>query len=250
MNTIQTNLPGDFPQRKIKDIVAENFHAVELFEKYKIDFCCKGNRSVQEALDEKKLSIPKFYKELSNVYQSNSAEKHNYNEWDLVELYEYIVRTHHTYVKSAIPLITLHIEKVINAHAKKYPFLLEVQHVFGLVANEMNGHMMKEENILFPLIKYLVDTQKFNEKPKTGGFGTIKNPIRQMEAEHVSAGGATEKLRELTDDYQLPEDACATFQVLYKELNEFEIDLHKHVHLENNILFPKAIKLEEKLLTN
>lgn len=243
-------MPDSFPQRKIKDIVAENFHTVPLFEKYKIDFCCKGQRSIQEAIDEKKLSINEFYDELSKVYESAISDVKSFEEWDLVELSDYIVATHHVYVKNAIPLITLHIEKVINAHSKKYPFLLELQHVFGALANEMNAHMMKEEKILFPLIKYLVDTSKFNEKPKTSGFGTIKNPVNQMESEHISAGSATEKLRELTDDYKLPEDACTTFQVLYKELNEFEFDLHKHVHLENNILFPRAIKLEEKLLAN
>lgn len=248
MNRVKSNTLDDFTGKKIKDIVSENFHTVELFEKYKIDFCCKGNRPINEALAEKNIPLANFYKEFINVYSSSSEEKHNFNKWELVTLSEYIVNKHHTYVKSAIPLITLHIPKVIKAHSKKYPFLFEVQHVFELLANEMTAHMKKEEIILFPLIKYLVDSQKFNEKPKTGGFGTIKNPIRQMEEEHISAGGATEKLRELTDDYRLPNDACTTFQILYKELNEFEVDLHKHVHLENNILFPRSIKLEEKLL--
>jgi regulator of cell morphogenesis and NO signaling len=128
--------------------------------------------------------------------------------------------------------------------------LSEVQNLFTKVAEEMKSHMMKEEQILFPLIKYLAETQKFNEKPKTGGFGTIKNPIRQMEAEHVSAGNAMDTIRKFTSNYVLPDDACTTFQVTYQELDEFEKDLHKHVHLENNILFPRAIELEELLIKN
>jgi regulator of cell morphogenesis and NO signaling len=163
-------------------------------------------------------------------------------------LTQYIVNNHHAYVKKAIPEITAHLEKVKNAHGKKHQFIGEVQNTFALIAEELTNHMIYEERILFPIIKYLTESQRFTERPKTGGYGTIKNPIRQMEAEHVSAGGAMEKIRALTNNYTLPSDACTTFQVTYKELDEFEKDLHKHVHLENNILFPRAIELEELLL--
>ncbi|MBA4406745.1 iron-sulfur cluster repair di-iron protein [bacterium] len=245
MHSTTMNSIKDFSKIKVKDVVTENSHASELFEKYGIDFCCNGNRSLQDALAEKEISNSEFLEELNKVNQSISSENQRYAEWDLNFLTQYIVNHHHAYVKSAIPEITAHLQKVYNAHVEKHPYIAEVQNTFSLVAEEMINHMMKEERILFPLIKYLTDTQKFNEKPKTGGFGTIKNPIRQMEAEHVSAGGAMEKIRTLTNNYSLPEDACATFQVTYKELNEFEKDLHKHVHLENNILFPRAIRLEE-----
>jgi regulator of cell morphogenesis and NO signaling len=248
MNTTTMKSVKDFSKIKVKDVVTENFHAAELFEKLGIDFCCNGNRPLQEALDEKQISEAKFFEELNKVNISISSDNQRYAEWELNFLAQYIVNNHHTYVKNAIPEITAHLQKVYNAHANKYPYIAEVQNTFALVAEEMISHMMKEERILFPLIKYLTETQKFNEKPKTGGFGTIKNPIRQMEAEHVSAGGAMEKIRTLTNNYSLPEDACTTFQVTYKELDEFEKDLHKHVHLENNILFPRAIELEEELI--
>lgn len=238
----------DFSKIKVKDVVTENFQAAELFEKLGIDFCCNGNRSLQEALAEKKISDSEFLEELKKVNLSISSDNQRFSEWDLNFLTQYIVNNHHTYVKNAIPVLTTHLQKVYNAHGEKYPYIADVQKIFNQVAEEMTNHLMKEERILFPLIKYLTETQKFNEKPKTGGFGTIKNPIRQMETEHVSAGGAMEKIRTLTNNYSLPEDACATFQVTYKELDEFEKDMHKHIHLENNILFPRAIALEEELI--
>jgi regulator of cell morphogenesis and NO signaling len=247
-NEIHTENVIDLSNLKIKDVVAQNFHSAELFEKLGIDFCCKGNRPLKEALNEKKISETKFLEELNKVNQSISLDDQRYTEWDLNFLTQYIVNNHHTYVKNAIPEITAHLEKVNNAHGKKYPYIAEIQNTFSLTAEEMISHMQKEERILFPVIKYLTKSQKFKEKPKTGGFGTIKNPIRQMELEHVSAGGSMEKIRSITNDYTLPKDACTTIQVTYKELDEFEKDLHKHVHLENNILFPRAIELEARLV--
>jgi regulator of cell morphogenesis and NO signaling len=249
MKTTTMKSLKDFSKIKVKDVVTENFHAAELFEKLGIDFCCNGNRPLREALEEKQISDVKFFEELNKVNQSVSSENQRYTEWDLNFLAQYIVNNHHTYVKNAIPEIAAHLQKVYNTHVEKYPYIAEVQNTFALVADEMINHMMKEERILFPIVKYLTESQKFQEKPKTGGFGTIKNPIRQMEAEHVSAGGAMEKIRTLTNNYLLPADACITFQVTYKELDEFEKDLHKHVHLENNILFPRVIELENRLVS-
>ena len=234
-------------EKNIKDIVIDNFHTADLFEKFGIDFCCNGNRPLREALEEKQITDVKFLEELNKVNLSIQQNNQRHAEWDLNFLAQYIVNNHHTYVKNAIPDINAHLQKVYNVHGEKYSYIAEVQNIFTLVAEEMMSHMMKEERILFPLIKYLTETQKFNEKPKTGGFGTIKNPIRQMEAEHVSAGNAMDTIRKLTNNYVLPEDACTTFQITYKELDEFEKDLHKHVHLENNILFPRSIELEEEL---
>jgi regulator of cell morphogenesis and NO signaling len=248
MNTLSIKSTNDFSLIKVKDVVTENFHAAELFEKLGIDFCCNGNRFLKEALEEKQISNNKFWDELNKVNQSISSEEQRYTDWDLNFLTQYIVNNHHSYVKNAIPEIIAHLIKVNNAHGKKYSYIDEVQNTFSVVAEEMINHMMKEERVLFPIVKYLTESQKFNEKPKTGGYGTIKNPIRQMETEHVSAGGAMEKIRVLTNNYTLPADACATFQVTYKELDEFEKDLHKHIHLENNILFPRAIELEEELI--
>ena len=248
METMQINSKKNFSNKKIKEMVNENFHLAELFEKYGIDFCCKGDRFIEDVLTEKKISKPMFWDELNNFNLSSIAVDENYSNWEIEKLIQHIVDTHHAYVRNAIPQISMHLQKVVKAQGKKYVFLEEVENVFSSVAEEMTSHMMKEERILFPLIVYLTKSRQFKEKPKMRGFGTVQNPIRQMVAEHDSAGNAMERIRTLTKNYMIPSDACSTFKVTYKELEEFEKDLHKHVHLENNILFPRAIELEDRLL--
>ena len=248
MKTMVLNSRKNISNKKVKDMVSENFHLAELFEKYGIDFCFKGDRFIEDVLTEKKISKPEFWDELNNFNSSGVDVDDHYKDWAIEKLIEYIVNTHHAYVRNAIPQISMHLQKVVKAHGKKYVFLEEVENVFSSVAEEMTSHMMKEERILFPLIVYLTKSRQFKEKPKMRGFGTVQNPIRQMVAEHDSAGNAMERIRTLTNNYLLPDDACSTFEVTYKELEEFEKDLHKHVHLENNILFPRAIELEDRLL--
>lgn len=232
----------------VKDILTSNIKAAHIFEKHGIDFCCKGNRPLKEACDEKNVSVKTILSELNSVLSSAPAEEKRYENWDLKFLIDYIINNHHFYVRRAIPQTMPHLEKVAFKHGNNYPHLKEVLALFKNVADEMNSHMDKEEKILFHIVKYLEDCKKFDERPKMDGFKTIKNPIKTMEAEHTNAGGAMERIRELTNNFTPPEDACNTFKLTYKELEEFEKDLHIHVHLENNILFPKSIKLEEELL--
>ena len=158
--------------------------------------------------------------------------------------------THHTYVKKAIPLISTNIKNTIYTVGDKYPFLEEIEKHFTEVAVEMNGHMQKEENVLFPMIRYLVDCKKFNETPQKPGDITIQNPIKVMEEEHVNASKVMSVIRELANGDFKSGDTDEILKQTYIELIEFEMDLHKHIHLENNILFPKAIKLEQELLNN
>jgi len=238
----------DFSQIKIKDLVTDNFHTAELFEKLGIDYCCNGNRTLQTALDEKQISHSAFLLELDKLEDSSLNEFQSYSNWDLDFLTQYIIENHHKYVKNAIPNISNHLQKILDVHGERHSFIWDVQKIFFEVAEELNHHMMKEEKILFPIIKHLANSQKLGVEYKTSDLITIKDPIRQMEAEHVSAGNALENIKKLTNSYTLPKDSCATFQMTYKELEEFEKDLHKHVHLENNILFPKTIQLEERLL--
>ncbi len=245
---VHSQKTNDLTKIKIKDIVTKNFHAAQLFEQYGIDYCCNGNRLLNEVLEEKKLDEVDVQSRLNKLEATEGTGSINYSEWEPDSLAQYIVNTHHSYVRSAILQITEHLEKVINAHGDKYVYLTELQNAFNFIAEDLTNHMMKEERVLFPLIHYLSETKKFNERPKTGGFGTIKNPIRMMETEHAAAGDVLSKMRGLTDNYSLPQDACTTFKVTYEELREFESDLHKHIHLENNILFPKAIQLEAELL--
>lgn len=232
----------------VKEIVAKNFQTAKVFEKYGIDFCCKGNRPLNKAAEDKKINVKELINELVNSSNTGNNSQERYDEWELTFLSKYIINNHHAYVKEAIPRIQEHLNKVENRHGKTHPHMIAVNELFQKISDELISHMLKEEKVLFPIVKYLEDCKLFNERPKTGGYKTIQNPINAMEREHDGAGNIMAEIRNLTGNYTLPEDACTTFTLTYKELEEFEQDLHKHVHLENNILFPKAIKLEEELL--
>ncbi len=232
----------------IKDIVISNYKTAELLEKHNIDFCCNGKRLLKEVLESINIEGQTIINELLDVLNREEKQSNNFGKITLTELIDYIVNIHHKYVTEAIPKIKMHLEKVVSKHGEKYPYLSQIDLLFKQISKELENHMLKEEQILFPFIKYLVDCQKFGDKPKTDGFGTIRNPIHQMEIEHDSDGYTIHKIRHITDNYKLPEDACTTFTLTYEELKEFGNDLHKHNHLENYILFPKAIELEDTLI--
>ncbi|MDH7603419.1 MAG: iron-sulfur cluster repair di-iron protein [Melioribacter sp.] len=248
MNSVNINQPQELINLQLKELVSLNIKTAEIFEKYNIDFCCNGKLTLQEVLTEKNIEPDEILNELINTFDQEVLPNENFIEWNLIDLINHIVNVHHSYVRNSIPKIKMHLEKVISKHGQKYFYLSEVKSLFEQLSLELENHMIKEEKILFPLIKYLVDTEKFNERPKTQGYGSIKNPIRQMELEHDNAGNIIHTIRKITNNYSLPEDACTTFSLTYDELNDFEKDIHKHIHLENNILFPKAIELEDKLL--
>lgn len=245
---IQNSTKTDLAEKKVKEFVVENFKTAKLFEKYGIDYCCNGNRPLKDSLSEKNIEIDTFIPELKKILGGDKSDDQIFSLMDLVSLSQYIVNTHHKYVKEAIPVIETHLDKVVNAHSNNHPELNNIRHEFSLLAADMLAHMDKEEKILFPLIKYLVESKRYNEAPKSSGYGTVKNPIKKMEQEHQSAGNEMEIIHNLSNGFKLPEDACSTYTVTYKELEEFEKDLFKHIHLENNILFPKAIELENELL--
>ena len=199
-------------------------------------------------VQKKNVDVQKIVDELANLSDNGSGTQ-NVNDWQLDFLVDYVMNTHHQYVRRMIPAITLHADKVASVHGNNHPETLQIADLFLAVREELQMHMMKEERILFPQIKQLVLTQKENGQYLPPAFGTIQNPIRMMEYEHTSAGDALFQIRELSNNYSHPEDACNTFKALYSELKEFEEDLHKHIHLENNILFPKAIELEAELMS-
>ncbi len=232
-------------EKTLAEIVTDNIRSAIVFEEYGLDFCCNGKRSLQEACAEKNIEVGKVVKSLNELSTNKNSEK--YNEWASDFLVDHIVNHHHQYVRRMIPVISLHTDKVASVHGENHPETKQIADLFLAVRQELESHMMKEERILFPYIKQLHYAKKNNEQITPPLFGTIKNPIRMMEAEHQSAGDALHKIRELSNDFTFPPDACNTFKALYSELKEFEEDLHKHIHLENNILFPKSIKLEEEL---
>jgi regulator of cell morphogenesis and NO signaling len=229
-------------------MVTEDFRSAAIFEKYSIDFCCHGNVSLEQACTDKNVSIDRVRADLKTLSTDKGSSSDSFDSWDLDRLAEYIIQTHHSYVRSAIPILLGHTEKIAKVHGEHHAELVEIRDIFKVVADEMSAHMMKEERLLFPYIKGLAESARERRPVEVPPFQTIQNPIRMMEAEHVSAGGGMERIRNASLQYAIPADACMTYRISYQELEAFELDLHRHVHLENNILFPKAIELERQLM--
>ena len=197
--------------------------------------CAKSN--VDQATLEKELAEVDVIKDVIE----------DYDKWELDFLMIYIENIHHTYIRESLPIISQYANKVAKVHGHHYIEVVEINQLFHEVANELLSHMQKEEQVLFPFIKQLVQAKKEGRKNTTPPFGTVKNPIQMMEHEHESAGNIFKEISRLSNNYSPPEGACNTFRALYAKLEEFEQDLHKHIHLENNILHPKAILLEKKI---
>lgn len=231
----------------IGELVAQNYRTASIFKQNKIDFCCNGNRTIADAAEQKKLDISSLLKDLELASSSQSDGNIDFNSWPLDLLADYIEKTHHRYVEAKIPEIMPYLEKVVRVHGDRHPELFEVFELFNESAGELTTHMKKEELILFPFVRKMIQAKAKGEKVQAP-FGTVKNPIKAMMAEHENEGERFRTIAALTEDYTPPVDACNTYRVTYALLKEFENDLHKHIHLENNILFPKAIALEEEMV--
>jgi regulator of cell morphogenesis and NO signaling len=230
----------------IRDIVATDYRAAAVFQRHGIDFCCGGDRTVQDACAAKGLAPAEVIAELETTTAAPAVGVPRFNDWDLSALTVYIVTKHHAYVRGAIPTLLAHTKKVAAVHGENHPEMQEVSRLFDGVADEMLMHMEKEERMLFPYIDALALAATGKRPAPFAPFGSVQNPIRMMEMEHESAGNAMARINELTRGYQPPVDACTTYRVCLQELDAFERDLHAHVHLENNILFPKAARLEDR----
>jgi regulator of cell morphogenesis and NO signaling len=231
----------------IGELVTNDYRKAEVFKKYGLDFCCGGKKTLQEACASKGLDIIQIEKELRVLDSTSTIPSEDYNSWDISFLADYILNTHHKYVKQAIPVIFEYVEKVAKVHGNKHPEAIAIAEKFLMVADELNRHMCKEEDILFPYIKHLSMAKMNGMKIEASPFGTVENPINMMEHEHDIVGKMMDEIKKLAKNYTPPEDACTTYKLSYSKLKEFEDDLHKHIHLENNILFPKAIELESEL---
>ena len=232
--------------KTVAEIVTENIKTAHVFKKYDIDFCCGGDVSVKSACMDKNIDFEVLEKELSEINKS-AKNAYDYNNWDLNFLIDHIVQIHHKYVEESIPILLQYTNKVAKVHGAHYKEVVTINALFTEVAQELSTHLKKEEHILFPYIKELVTAEKDNTPPLQSHFGTIKNPIQMMEHEHKNAGDIFKKIAKLSNNYTPPKGACNTFKALYSKLDEFEQDLHQHIHLENNILHPKALKLEQKM---
>ncbi|RPI73161.1 MAG: iron-sulfur cluster repair di-iron protein [Ignavibacteriales bacterium] len=236
-------LNKDLSDFTLSEIVKENFRTAAIFEKYNLDFCCNGKRTLTNACSEKGINPDNIITEINEINSLTQSEIKP-DEWKLDFLIDYIINNHHCYVSRMLPVISAHTQKVAMVHGENHPETKKIAEIFSAVNSEMRHHMMKEERILFPHIKILEGTS-IDVPADKPYFGTIKKPIEMMEAEHQSAGNGMFDIKELTNNYTPPADACTTYKVTFQELKEFEEDLHRHVHLENNILFPKAVQLEE-----
>ncbi|HRE41406.1 MAG TPA: iron-sulfur cluster repair di-iron protein [Ignavibacteria bacterium] len=227
----------------ISEIVRFNFKSVEVFEKYGIDFCCGGKKTLASVCETKNLNFEDIQNDLKNFLFVNDI----FSEWDERFLIDYIVNVHHSFLKKELPVIQERIDKVYMKHSEKYPEIIKIKEVFTGLKKELEDHTNKEETILFPYIKKLRDCADTNSDFQLPPFGTIDNPIKVMEREHTDAGNALEELKALTKNFKIEDSYCNTHGVTYKELENLYKDLHIHIHLENNILFPKAIALENEL---
>ena len=236
MNTLEQLTVGEY--------VANDFRTAALFSKYGIDFCCKGNRTLEEVCAKKDINPVELEKEIQAVLETKNENTIDFKSWSPTLLIEYILEKHHSYVEEKIPVLLQFLEKLCKVHGERHPELFEINSLFKMSAGDLTQHMKKEELILFPFIQKMVKAQKENQPIQEPHFGTVENPIAMMKDEHSVEGERFDKIATLTDGFTPPEDACSTYKVTYQMLKEFEQDLHKHIHLENNILFPKAIRLQ------
>ena len=231
----------------LAEITSRNYQTAIIFKKYGLDFCCGGKKTLQQACLENNIDQSTLLEELEDQ-NVNLISTEDYSDWNIDFLADYIVNTQHQYVRKNLPIIKEFLDKTVKKHSLHHPELLTIQQNYDQVFHELIPHMQKEEQILFPYIKQMTKMKELNRKMSEPMFGTVKNPISLMEQEHEMAGELFKNIREISNNLTLPEDACKTYQITYLMINEFEENLHFHIHLENNILFPKAIKLENEVL--
>lgn len=231
----------------IGEVVANDYRTASVFKKYGIDFCCQGNRTIQDACTAKKLDAKPVVSDLNSINNQKSGDSTDYKSWPIDLLADYIEKKHHRYVEEKTLEIKPYLDKICRVHGDRHPELFEINEHFNASAGELAAHMKKEELILFPFIRKMAKAKQENAKIEAPHFGTVQNPIQMMMHEHTTEGERFRKIESLSNNYTPPEDVCNTNRVTFALLKEFEADLHLHIHLENNILFPKAIELEKEL---
>lgn len=221
----------------IGEIVAKDFRTAAVFKDAGIDFCCGGKKSLGQACREKGIEQSFIESELLKLESTPQILANDFNEWELGFLCDYIVNAHHKFVLKSLPQLVAYTDKIASVHGERHPELAEVASLFSQINTELLQHLKNEEEVLFPAIKSVIANKSSEAKL------LIRSEISRMSGEHEFAGEAMDKINEITHGYKLPDDSCNTYQVTFKLLQQFEDDLHIHVHLENNILYPKALNL-------
>ncbi len=243
MFAFQNKRMQQFKERTVAEIVIENIKTADVFKKHGIDFCCGGHVTVAAACKSKGLKVKALEKEIDKSLSRTSRVK-NFDSWELDVLIDYIVKIHHSYVTKNVSVLLDYTQKVAEAHGELHPEVIRIKSLTKSLVDELIPHLKKEEHILFPLIKQLMEIKANNEKVSRMG---VQSPIHVMQMEHELAGDMIIEIALLSQNFTPPEEACNTFIAMYAKLKEFQDDLFQHIHLENNILFPKAILLEEEL---
>lgn len=235
-------------EKTVRELALENAGATRLFEKFGIDYCCGGNRTLEQACHAAHISVDQVLKSLDEVAlpPTANAESPNWQTEPTGDLISHIMNTHHKYTRDAIARLTPLFAKVCSVHGANHPDLLELRDLFTGLAQELTTHLMKEERVLFPYIVHMEEAVVEKSPVLPPFFGTVQTSVSMMEHEHNSAGNALCAMRKISGGYATPSDACVSYQALYQALAELEADLHQHIHLENNILFPRAIEMEKR----
>ena len=233
----------------VREVAIELPQSTRLFETLKIDYCCGGNKPLAQACAAAGVDVDDVMEMLTEVTAQTapSSAVTDFQSLSLPELITHILDTHHVFTRSEMERLATLTAKVIGAHGTNHPELLHLGELFRLLCADLRPHMFKEEQVLFPYILSMTQAKENNQAGPFAPFGTVNNPIRMMMHEHDNAGDILRELRAVTSDYEVPADACISYRTLYQALEDFEKDLHQHIHLENNILFPKALELETAL---
>ena len=234
--------------QNIGELVAKDYRSASVFKKYGIDFCCQGNRTISDACTAKEINVNNVLSDLNEMSNINNSAGIDFNSWPLDLLTDYVEKTHHRYVADKSPDIIAYMDTICEVHGKSHTELFEIRDLFQKAVGNLTQHMKKEELILFPFIRKMEKAKRTGELLQKPSFGSIQNPINEMESEHSIEGDRFRDIETLSNNYTPPEDACNTYRVAFAMLKEFQDDLHLHIHLENNILFPKSILLEKQLL--
>lgn len=235
-------------QLTVGEFVTNDFRTAAIFSKYKIDFCCKGGVTLEDVCEKKGIDKSQLLNELDAILGQNSNSGTDFKAFSAPLLIDYILEIHHKYIEEKTPILLAYLSKLCKVHGERHPELFEINNLFQISAGSLAQHMFKEENVLFPFIKEMQNAIEKEVSIQQPHFGTVENPIAMMSSEHENEGEIFRRIAELTNNYTPPSDACQTYKVTYAMLEEFERDLHKHIHLENNILFNKAIELESRFI--
>ncbi|HXE31338.1 MAG TPA: iron-sulfur cluster repair di-iron protein [Terriglobales bacterium] len=232
-------------QRSLGELATSVPGAARVFERAGLDFCCGGKKSLHEACAAAGMNAEELLAELAAADPETPSDA-RWRERPLLDLVQHIVTRHHQYVREETPRIHRWLDKVVSAHGSRHPEVAEIRQGFESMAADLAQHMAKEELILFPAIARLDGPAAVGARPPAGGCGDVAHPVERMMQEHAHSGNDLAELRRLSGGYAPPPDACATFRALYQALADFERDLHQHIHLENNLLFPRALELERQ----